>query len=103
MSITVEERAELLKLEDIQVDALSSYFIDLDGIQELCQDLTELYKKEQISTLGDKKYLKILEKEAWLVEDIALTAINFLKTHKKTLKVIKECASNHSNETKPKK
>ncbi|EDR25490.1 hypothetical protein EDI_273480 [Entamoeba dispar SAW760] len=103
MSITVDERIEVLQIEDLKVNTLASYFIDLDGVQELCEDLAELYKKEQTATLGDEKYLRILEKEAYLIEDIALTAINFLNTHKKVLEVMKRCSSKRSKQTKPEK
>lgn len=103
MSIPVEERVEATHLEDLKVNDLTEYFVDMDGIKELCDDLIELYKKEQSSTLGDEKYMKILEKEAYLIEDIALTSLNFITTHKKILKVMKACSSKHKNQTKPQK
>ncbi|EDR23963.1 hypothetical protein EDI_010060 [Entamoeba dispar SAW760] len=76
MSITVEDRIDAIQLEDI---------------------------KEQIATLGDDKYLRLLEKEAYKVEDIALTALNFLSTHRKVLEVMKKCSSKHNTQTKPQK
>ncbi|EDR30192.1 hypothetical protein EDI_349770 [Entamoeba dispar SAW760] len=103
MSIPIDDRIEAIQIEDLKVDTLASYFIDMDGIEELCESLVDLYKKEQTSTLGDEKYLRLLEREAYLVEDIALTAINFISTHKKTINVMKKCASKCKIETKPEK
>lgn len=94
MSITIEERVEACKLEDLNVHSLASYFIDLDGLEELCEDLKDLYNKEQIATLGDDKYLKILEKEAELVEDIAMTSVRFVRDYKNIIKVMKNCSRN---------
>lgn len=92
MSISVEDRIEACNLEDLSVYSLSGYFTDLDGIEELCEDLKELYNKEQIATLGDEKFLKILEKEAELIEDIAITSIRFVREYRDIIKVMKNCS-----------
>ncbi|BFU20515.1 hypothetical protein EHI8A_145780 [Entamoeba histolytica HM-1:IMSS-B] len=103
MSITIDDRIEACSIEDLSVDVLASYFLDLDGIEELCDDMKELYKKEQCATLGDDNYLRIMEREAELVEDIALTSMNFLREYKKVIEIMKRCSSKRRNETKPKK
>ncbi|EDR29943.1 hypothetical protein EDI_316410 [Entamoeba dispar SAW760] len=103
MSISVDERVDACNIADLSINELASYFVDLDGIEELCEDMKELYKKEQCSTLGDEKYLRILEKEAQLVEDIAITSINFIREYRKILEVMKRCSSKLRNETKPQK
>ncbi|EKE37534.1 hypothetical protein ENUP19_0342G0008 [Entamoeba nuttalli] len=103
MSIPVDDRVEACNISDLSVKELSSYFIDLDGIEDLCEDLKNLYEKEQCSTLGDEKYLRILEKEAELVEDIAITSMNFVRDYGKILTVMRHCSQKQRDETKPKK
>ncbi|EMD45553.1 hypothetical protein KM1_198280 [Entamoeba histolytica HM-3:IMSS] len=103
MSIPIDDRVDACNIGDFSVGDLSSYFVDLDGIEELCDDLKELYNKEQCSTLGDEKFLRILEREAELVEDIAITSANFVREYREILDVMKRCSRKHREETKPEK
>ncbi|EDR27934.1 hypothetical protein EDI_294350 [Entamoeba dispar SAW760] len=98
MNIPIEDRVDACRLEDVSVSLLSSYFIDLDGIEELCENMKDLYNKEQISTLGDEKYLQLMEKEAYLVEDLAITSMRFLREYKKIINIMKNCSTNKRNQ-----
>ncbi|BFU26274.1 hypothetical protein CL6EHI_130490 [Entamoeba histolytica] len=80
-----EERLESTKIENINIRILKDYFIDMDCLKDMCDDLIQCYRKEQDFYLEDEKFNKILEDEAELVESICEIASDIKKNYKDIL------------------
>ncbi|BFU26576.1 hypothetical protein CL6EHI_154700 [Entamoeba histolytica] len=63
-----EDRVETIEIENINIQDLKDYFIALDELEDVCDDLVECYKKEQIYYLEEDKFNMLLEEESELVE-----------------------------------
>ncbi|EDR26939.1 hypothetical protein EDI_113960 [Entamoeba dispar SAW760] len=107
MSYTLEERCELYPLEEIAVNALYEYYSDLGDLQNMCDDMKILCEKEQITTSGSDKYGKLIEDEAFLIEDIAKLSNEMLVKHKNVIDAFRTCRAvrelKRKDFTKPKK
>ncbi|EMS11829.1 hypothetical protein KM1_216120 [Entamoeba histolytica HM-3:IMSS] len=103
MSIPVSDRVDSITIEDVSVQELSDFFNDLDDLEDYCDDMIILYEREQISTLGSEKFLKILEKEARLIEDIARQSCRMLREHRRVIDAVGHCSETRKTLSKPKK
>ncbi|BFU22020.1 hypothetical protein CL6EHI_095310 [Entamoeba histolytica] len=65
-----EERMESTGIENIDIKSLKNYFIDLDTLEDICDDLVQCFKKEQLYYLEEDKFNSILDEEAALVNTI---------------------------------
>ncbi|BFU26478.1 hypothetical protein KM1_334420 [Entamoeba histolytica HM-3:IMSS] len=63
-----EDKIEATKIENINIVSLKDYFIALDELEDICDDLVECYKKEEKYYLEEDKFNMILEEESELVE-----------------------------------
>ncbi|GAB1223941.1 hypothetical protein ENUP19_0166G0037 [Entamoeba nuttalli] len=66
--MNTEDRVETIEIENIDIQDLKDYFIALDDLEDLCDNLVECYKKEQIYYLEEVKFNMLLEEESELVE-----------------------------------
>ncbi|EDR22608.1 hypothetical protein EDI_011080 [Entamoeba dispar SAW760] len=107
MSIDIDERCEYYPLEDIVLNALHDYYVDLEDLQSLCEDMKFLCQKEQMIPCCSVKYSKLIEDDAYLVEDIANLSSKMVKLHKNVIDAFKRCRENREKKlteiTKPKK
>ncbi len=107
MSILPEEKCDYYPIEDIAVNSLYDYYVDLGNLQDLCDDMKSLVQKEQIMTCGSVKYSVLIEDEAFLIEDIAKLASDMLVRHKNVINAFRKCRTNRELKvkeiTKPKK
>ena len=107
MSYTIEERCDLYPLEEIAISALYDYYSDLGDLQDMCDDMKMLCEKEQITTCESEKYGKLIEDEAFLIEDIAKLSNEMLVKHKNVIDAYRTCRTvremKRKDFTKPKK
>ncbi|GAB1223323.1 hypothetical protein ENUP19_0142G0003 [Entamoeba nuttalli] len=76
-----EERMESAGIENIDIKTLKNYFIDLDTLEDVCDDLVQCFKKEQLYYLEEDKFNSILDEEASLVNTIYEIATNMKKDY----------------------
>ncbi|GAB1222534.1 hypothetical protein ENUP19_0114G0013 [Entamoeba nuttalli] len=84
-----EERIETMKIENIDVRLLKDYFLDMDCLKDVCDDLINCYKKEQDYYLEEEKFNKILEEEAELIDSIYDIAADIKNSYKDILDAFK--------------
>lgn len=65
-----EDKIESTKLDNIPVNDLNDFFIDMFELQDICDDFAELFRKEERYYSNAEKYNELLEEEAITLDRI---------------------------------
>ncbi|EMH76285.1 hypothetical protein EHI8A_246170 [Entamoeba histolytica HM-1:IMSS-B] len=107
MSNKIEDKIEYYPFDDLKVELLCDFYSDMNDLYEFCDDMVNLYKKEECCTLGSEKYSTLIEDEVFLIEDIASAACKILQQHGTVIKAFRQCRekreSKKREQTKPRK
>lgn len=69
-NMEVEDKIESTKMDNIPVNDLNDFFIDMFELQDICDDFVELFKKEERYYSNAEKYNELLEEEAITLDRI---------------------------------
>ncbi|EDR23607.1 hypothetical protein EDI_030020 [Entamoeba dispar SAW760] len=66
----VEDKVTSVKMENIKVNDLNGFFIDMFMLKDMCDDFVELFRKEERYYSNEEKYNELLEEEAIMLDSI---------------------------------
>ncbi|EDR28972.1 hypothetical protein EDI_128490 [Entamoeba dispar SAW760] len=66
----VEDKITSTKMENVKVNDLNEFFLDMFMLRDLCDDFVEMFKKEERYYPNEEKYNELLEEEAIAVDNI---------------------------------
>ncbi|EMS11364.1 hypothetical protein KM1_220020 [Entamoeba histolytica HM-3:IMSS] len=107
MSNNPEDKIDYYPFDDLKVELLLDFYKDMNDLHDLCDDMVNLYKREECCTLGSERYSVLIEDEIFLIEDIASLACKFLEQHGSVIGAFRRCREKRENrkheQCKPKK
>ncbi|EDR26323.1 hypothetical protein EDI_155180 [Entamoeba dispar SAW760] len=65
-----EDKITSVKMNNIKVNELNNFFIDMFELKDICDDFVELFKKEERYYSNEEKYNELLEEEAIMLDNI---------------------------------
>ncbi|EDR28578.1 hypothetical protein EDI_238400 [Entamoeba dispar SAW760] len=66
----VEDKIQSTKMENVPVNDLNEFFVDMFELKDMCDDFVELFRKEERYYSNEEKYNELLEEEAIVLDSI---------------------------------